>query len=154
MIEQFEKSIRTIPDFPKKGIMFKDITTLLKDGDLFLKAVDYMYQPFKNVDIDVIAGIESRGFIFGAAMAYKLSKSFVPVRKPGKLPAEVISETYDLEYGTDSIEIHRDSIQPGMNVLVVDDLLATGGTALATCKLVERLKGNVCGISFLIDKID
>ena len=144
----FEKHIRNVPDFPIKGIQFKDITTLLKEPDVFAQSVDELYAPFRNEEINKIVGIESRGFIFGAALAYKLNIGFVPVRKPGKLPAETLVEEYELEYGQDSLEIHADALDKGNNVLVVDDLLATGGTAAATCRLVERLGGNL--VDFLL----
>ncbi|RMG69189.1 MAG: adenine phosphoribosyltransferase [Calditrichaeota bacterium] len=147
----FSEYIRNIPDFPVKGIQFKDITTLLKEGDVFAAAVDQMYGPYKEEEINKIVGIESRGFIFGAAMAYKLNAGFIPVRKPGKLPAETLSEEYQLEYGTDSLEVHLDGIEAGDRVLVIDDLLATGGTAQATCTLVEKLGGQIVGLSFLIE---
>lgn len=143
--------IRNVPDFPVKGIQFKDITTLIKDGDLFAQTVDRLYEPFRHEEIDKIVAIEARGFIFGAALSYKLNIGFVPVRKPGKLPAEVVSEEYELEYGKDSIEIHKDAILAEENVLIVDDLLATGGTAAACCRLVEKLEGNIVGVSFLIE---
>jgi adenine phosphoribosyltransferase len=146
-----EKLIRNVQDFPKEGIGFKDITTLLKDGDGFREAVRQMWEPFKDENVQKIAGIESRGFILGGAMAYEHGLPFVPFRKPGKLPAETISESYKLEYGTDSIEMHLDAIQQGERVLVVDDLLATGGTAAAACKLVDRLGGVVVGVSLLIE---
>jgi adenine phosphoribosyltransferase len=143
--------IRNIPDFPVKGIQFKDITTLLKNGELFAEAVDYLYDPFREKEIDKIVAIEARGLIFGAALAYKLNVGFVPIRKPGKLPAEVVREEYELEYGKDSIEMHRDAIEPNEKILLVDDLLATGGTAAACCRLVEKLQGEIVGISFLIE---
>ncbi len=143
--------IRTVPDFPKPGIGFKDITTLLKDGEAFRQAVQQMWEPFSGDGIQKIAGIESRGFILGGAMAYEHGLPFIPFRKPGKLPAETLSESYALEYGEDSIEMHVDAISEGDRVLVVDDLLATGGTAAAACKLVERLGGVVVGVSFLIE---
>jgi len=143
--------IRNVPDFPKKGIGFKDITTLLKDAKGFQEAIHQLCEPYKNRDLDMIVGIESRGFIFGSGMAYHLQKPFVPVRKPGKLPAETCQESYSLEYGTDAIEIHKDAIQPGMKILIVDDLLATGGTAAATVKLIEKLGGQVVGLAFLIE---
>ncbi|HUI29318.1 MAG TPA: adenine phosphoribosyltransferase [Candidatus Acidoferrales bacterium] len=146
-----ENKIRTVPDFPKKGIMFRDITTLLKDKDGFAYAIEKFYEHYKNKQIDKVVSVESRGFIFGSALAYKLGAGFVPIRKPGKLPAEVIRQEYQLEYGTDSMEIHRDAIQPGDRVLVHDDLLATGGTVAAACKLLERLQGKVEGICFLIE---
>lgn len=143
--------IRDVYDFPKKGIVFKDITTLLMHPKAFDQSVQDLCRPFQQEDIDLVVGIEARGFIFGGAMACQLGAGFVPVRKPGKLPADVIQETYALEYGTDSIEIHADAIQPGQTVLIVDDLLATGGTAAATVKVVEQLKGQVVGVAFLIE---
>lgn len=150
----FESYIRNVPDFPVQGIQFKDITTLLKEPEVFSTAVDHLYVPFRSHDITKIVGIESRGFIFGAAMAYKLNIGFVPVRKPGKLPAETLSEEYLLEYGKDSVEIHLDAVRRTDRVLIVDDLLATGGTASATCRLVERLGGKIVGLSFLIELTD
>ncbi|MCB0271007.1 MAG: adenine phosphoribosyltransferase, partial [Calditrichaeota bacterium] len=131
-----------------------DITTLLTEPDVFAQSVDELYAPFRNEEINKIVGIESRGFIFGAALAYKLNIGFVPVRKPGKLPAETLVEEYELEYGQDSLEIHADALDKGNNVLVVDDLLATGGTAAATCRLVERLGGNIVGVAFLIELVE
>lgn len=148
---ELEKFIRDVPDFPQKGIMFKDITTLLKDKNAFKYAVDLMIEKYKSQKIDKIVGIESRGFIFGGVVAYHLGCGFVPARKPSKLPAETIKENYSLEYGTNTLEMHVDGIQPGENTVIIDDLLATGGTALAVAKLVERLKGNVIGIDFLIE---
>lgn len=149
----FMNHIRNIPDFPVKGIQFKDITTLIKNGDLFAQAIDLIYDPFRNEEINKIVSIEARGFIFGSALAYKLNVGFVPVRKPGKLPAETMSEEYELEYSKDSIEIHKDAIEKGDKILIVDDLLATGGTAVACCKLVEKLGGQIVGLSFLIELI-
>lgn len=146
-----EKLIRNVPDFPKEGIGFKDITTLLKDGSGFREAVRQMWEPFKDDGVQKIAGIEARGFIIGGAMAYEHGLPFVPFRKPGKLPADTISESYELEYGIDSVEIHVDAVEKGERVLVVDDLLATGGTAAAACKLIDRLGGIVVGVSFLIE---
>ena len=143
--------VRTVPDFPHKGIMFRDITTLLKDGPAFRRAVDLLEERYRGVLIDKIVGIESRGFILGGALAWKLGKGFVPVRKPGKLPAPAIRETYALEYGTDTVEVHTDAIRRGEKILMHDDLLATGGTMLAACKLVERLGGEIVGVSFLIE---
>ena len=143
--------IRNVPDFPKKGIGFKDITTLLKDAGAFRNAVDAMCAPYREKRVDAVVGIESRGFLFGGAVAVALGVGFVPARKPGKLPAETVKEAYTLEYGTDAVEIHRDGIQEGMRVLIVDDLLATGGTASATARLVEKLGGMVVGIAFLIE---
>ncbi len=143
--------IRNIPDFPKKGIGFKDITPLLKDARAFQMAIKELCIPYQDQKIDVVVGIESRGFILGGAAAIELGVGFVPARKPGKLPAETWKEEYDLEYGTDAIEIHQDAIQKGMQVLLVDDLLATGGTAAATIRLIERLEGEVAGVAFLIE---
>lgn len=148
---ELKNYIRTIPDFPKKGIMFRDITTLLKDGKAFKYAVDELYNLCKNKKLTKVVGIESRGFILGAALANKLGIGFVPVRKPGKLPAEKLSETYSLEYGIDSVEIHKDAVESGDLVLMHDDLLATGGTMEAACKLVEKLGAKVVQISFLIE---
>lgn len=150
-IEDVKEKIRAVPDFPKKGIIFRDITTGLKDAETLQVMVDYLCDQYKDCKIDYIAGIESRGFIFGMPMAYKLDCGFIPVRKPNKLPAETIKESYDLEYGSDSIEIHADAIEKGANVLVVDDLLATGGTAQAACKLVKKAGGNLVGTAFLIE---
>ena len=147
----FEKYIRNIPDFPKEGIQFKDITTLLKEGDIFASAVDFMYDPFRHKEITKVVGIEARGFIFASAMAYKLNVGAIPIRKPGKLPAETISEEYELEYGTDSVEMHSDAIGKEDKVLIIDDLLATGGTAAAALRLVERTRAEIVGFSFLIE---
>ncbi|GAB4410517.1 MAG: adenine phosphoribosyltransferase [Anaerolineales bacterium] len=143
--------IRDVPDFPVKGILFKDITTLIKDPAAFREAVDRMAAPYEGMEIDLVAAIESRGFIFGAPLAYKLGAGFVPVRKPNKLPAETISASYTLEYGTNTLEMHKDAIQPGQRVLLVDDLLATGGSAKAAATLIEQLGGKVVGVAFLID---
>ncbi len=143
--------IRDVPDFPKSGILFKDITTLLKEPTAFREAVDRLAAPFEAAGVDVVVGMESRGFIFAAPLAYKLDAGFVPVRKLGRLPAEAVQVSYDLEYGHNTLELHRDAIQPGQRVLIVDDLLATGGTVLATMKLVEQLKGKVVGLAFLIE---
>ena len=148
---ELQKLIRDVPDFPVKGILFKDITTLLKDADGFSNALEKFYALAKNQGITKIAGIESRGFIFGGALAAKLGVGFVPVRKKGKLPAETLSETYDLEYGTDTIEIHKDAFVPGDKVLLHDDLLATGGTMEAACKLIEKSGAEIVQISFLIN---
>ncbi|MEW6196016.1 MAG: adenine phosphoribosyltransferase [Bacteroidota bacterium] len=143
--------IRTVPDFPKKGIMFRDITTLLKDSKGFSHTLEELYNLVKNKKLTKVVGIESRGFILGAALAVKLGVGFIPIRKPGKLPAETISESYELEYGSDSIEIHKDALNPGDIVLLHDDLLATGGTMLAACRLVEKLGAKVEQISFIIE---
>jgi adenine phosphoribosyltransferase len=143
--------VREIPDFHKQGISFKDITTLIKDGPAFRQAIDLMADYFTAKQPDVIVGAESRGFLLGAPLAYKLGCGFVLVRKPGKLPAAVERVSYDLEYGQDSLEIHRDAIEPGQKVLVVDDLLATGGTVTATIELIKKLSGNILGCAFLIE---
>ena len=143
--------IRVIEDFPQKGISFKDITTLLKDRDAFKEAIDRMKDLAEKLNADVVVGPEARGFIFGTPLAYAMNKGFVPVRKPGKLPCETESQDYSLEYGRDSLEIHKDAIVPGQRVVIVDDLLATGGTLLSTAKLVEKLGGEVVGILFLIE---
>jgi adenine phosphoribosyltransferase len=143
--------IRDVPDFPVKGILFKDITTLIRDGEAFRAAIDQMTDHFRGKEIDLVVAVESRGFVFGAPIAYHLGAGFVPVRKPCKLPADTIRQEYSLEYGTNVLEMHRDAIQPGQRVLIVDDLLATGGSARATINLVEQLGGNVVGLAFLID---
>ncbi len=145
------KMIRDVPDFPKEGIVFKDITTLIKDPQAFRKVIDLLAEHYAGQQIDLVVAVEARGYIFGAPVAYKLGAGFVPVRKVGKLPAETVREEYELEYGTDSVEMHRDAIQPGQKVLIVDDLIATGGSAAATARLVERLGGKVVGIAFLIE---
>jgi adenine phosphoribosyltransferase len=143
--------IRSIADFPKPGILFRDITPLLGDGRLFAEAVRRMAEPYKPGDVDAVVGAEARGFIFGTAVALALGAGFVPVRKRGKLPAETVRATYDLEYGTDTIEMHADAIRKGSRALMVDDLLATGGTMAAACELVERAGGRVAGVEFLIE---
>jgi len=143
--------IREIPDFPKPGIGFKDITTVLKDGDAFRRTVQAMAEPFRNAGVEAVVGVESRGFILGAPIAYELGCGFVLVRKPGKLPSETISTSYQLEYGTDTLEIHTDAVQPGQKVLLVDDLLATGGTISAAAELVRRLSGEIVGFSFFVE---
>jgi len=143
--------IRDVPDFPQKGILFKDITTLLKNPEAFKQVIDKMAEKYRGKGIAKVVGIESRGFIFGGAAAYLLNCGFVPARKPGKLPAETISESYSLEYGKNTLELHIDAISEGEKVLVIDDLLATGGTAAAIVKMVERLKGKVEAIEFLIE---
>jgi adenine phosphoribosyltransferase len=149
--EDLATRIRDIPDFPKPGILFKDITTLLKDGDSFKAAIDGLLERIGKREIDVVVGMESRGFIFGAPIAYKLGVGFVPVRKLGKLPADVVSVEYDLEYGSATLEMHRDALKPGAKVLIVDDLLATGGTVAGTIELVKQLKGEIVGLAFLIE---
>jgi adenine phosphoribosyltransferase len=151
MSKDLKRYIRSIRDFPIKGIMFRDITTLLKEPDAIKETLNQLLLINKSEKIDKVIGIESRGFIFGAMLAKELNAGFVPVRKPGKLPGEKESQTYQLEYGLDKIEIHKDAIQPGDRVLIHDDLLATGGTAEATCKLVEKLGGNVVQLSFIIE---
>jgi adenine phosphoribosyltransferase len=151
MNDDLLKAIRTVPDFPKKGIMFRDITTLLKDPASFKRAVDVLHERYQHAQIQKVVGIESRGFILGSALAYTLGAGFVPIRKPGKLPARTYRQEYALEYGTDAIEIHIDALQPGERVLLHDDLLATGGTMRAACSLVERLGARVVGVSFLIE---
>jgi adenine phosphoribosyltransferase len=150
----YKSLIRTIPHYPKEGVMFRDITTLLQDPFGFRKAVDELVQPHAGVRIDAVAGIEARGFILGGAVAHQLSVGFVPVRKQGKLPWETIGEDYELEYGTDRVEIHRDAIAPDSHILLVDDLIATGGTAEATIKLIQQAGGEVVGCSFVIDLPD
>src|ERR671939_1842200 len=146
--------IRDIPDFPKKGILFKDITTLLKDARAFKQSIDQLTELVRGCAPRVVIGMESRGFIFAAPIAYLLGAGFVPVRKLGKLPGEVISTEYDLEYGTNTLEMHADAVAPGDRVLIVDDLLATGGTVSATIELVERLQGEVVGVAFLVELTD
>jgi len=148
---ELRAKIREIPDFPKPGILFYDITTLLKDPVAYRAAIDAMLAPYTGRAIDVVVGMESRGFIFSAPMAYQLGAGLVPVRKLGKLPAETISVEYALEYGSNTLEVHRDAIQPGMKVLIVDDLLATGGTVNGTVELVQRLKGEIVGLAFLVE---
>jgi len=144
-------TIRNIPDFPKKGVIFRDITTLLKKPEAFRHVLDRTEEFCRKKKVDLILGIESRGFIFGGALADRLEVGFVPVRKSGKLPADTIGYEYDLEYGSSSIEIHTDAIEPGMSVVIIDDLIATGGTMEATCKLVEKTGGTVAGIAVLVD---
>ena len=153
-VDSIADRIRDVPDFPKKGILFKDITPVLSNINTLRASVKEMAAPFMDLGIDVVVGIESRGFIFGAPIADVLDCSFVPVRKPGKLPWKTESVSYELEYGTDALEIHKDAITEGQNVLIVDDLLATGGTAEATCKLVSKLGGNIKGLSVLIELED
>lgn len=150
-VEELRARIRNVSDFPKKGIVFRDITTLLQDHAAFQKANDCLFERYRSGGIQKIVGIESRGFIFGSVLAFRIGAGFVPVRKPGKLPSVKIREEYQLEYGTDALEIHTDSIKPGEKVLVIDDLLATGGTARASCNLVRRLGGEIVGAAFLIE---
>ncbi len=148
---RLQDTIREVPDFPKKGILFYDITTLAKDPPAFRQAIDQLAEHYRDRPVDLVVSVEARGFIFGAALAYKLGAGFVPVRKPGKLPAEKVRVEYALEYGTDAMEIHKDAIAPGQRVLVFDDVLATGGTIAAAIDLVKRLGGAVIGTAFLID---
>ena len=150
-VDDLRARIREIPDFPKPGILFYDITTLLKDPAAFKKAIELMTEPFRDTRIDAVVGMESRGFIFSAPMAIELGAGFVPVRKLGKLPAETASVEYALEYGTNTLEIHKDALEPGQQVLIVDDLLATGGTVIGTIELVKTLKAEVVGLAFLVE---
>ncbi|HEY1209618.1 MAG TPA: adenine phosphoribosyltransferase [Terracidiphilus sp.] len=150
-VEALKALVRTVPDFPKPGILFYDITTLLKDKTGFAKMIDAMAAHYLERKVDLVLGIEARGFIFGPALAYRLNAGFVPVRKPGKLPAETARVTYDLEYGSDALEIHKDAIKPGQRVVLVDDLLATGGTMEATLKLARQLGGEIVGLAFAVE---
>lgn len=150
-MQSLRDKIRRIDNFPKKGIVFRDITTLLKDAEAFKETVDFFYNAFKKQKIDYVAAIESRGYLIGAPLAYKLGCGLVIIRKPGKLPAEVERAEYELEYGTDALEIHKDAIETGKRVLVFDDLLATGGTIKAACELVSRLGGELAGAAFMIE---
>ena len=152
-MDALKSKIRHVPDFPKAGILFYDVTTLLRDPRGLKLALDSMTQPFEGAGIELVVGIESRGFILGAAVADRLSAGFIPVRKLGKLPAETVKASYALEYGTDSLEMHKDAIEPGQRVLIVDDLLATGGTAAATVNLVSAVGGDVRGVAFLIELV-
>ena len=147
----FKSIIREIPDFPKPGILFYDLTTLMKNPAGFAAAIDQLAEPYRDKNIDVVLGIEARGFIFASSLAYKLGAGFVPVRKPGKLPAATHRASYDLEYGKDSLEIHQDAIAPGSNVLIADDLIATGGTAAAVADMVRQMGGNLTGLAFLVE---
>ena len=153
-MEGLKQSIRDIPDFPKKGILFRDITTLLNQKDKFKEVIDLLYDRYKDKNIDAIVAVESRGFIFGATLAYKLGSAVVPVRKKGKLPYKTISATYSLEYGEDALEIHEDAFKPGAKVLLIDDLLATGGTMGAVIDLVKKIKGEIVEIAFVIELSD
>ena len=148
---KIEEFIRDVPDFPKPGIVFKDITPLLGDIEALRLCIKQLADPYRNSGVELVTGVESRGFIFGSMLADELGVGFVPIRKPGKLPAETISESYELEYGTDTIEIHADAISPGQKVLMADDLIATGGTVEAACKLVKRLGGDIVGAVFVIE---
>lgn len=149
-----ESKVRDIVDFPKKGIIFRDITTAVKDPKALKFMIDFLTQQYEGQKIDYVAGVESRGFIFGSALAYNLNAGFVMIRKPGKLPADVVSQEYELEYGTDKIEMHADAVEAGKNVLVIDDLLATGGTVEAACKLLKKVGANVVGAAFIIELSD
>ena len=153
-MDEIKNAIRTIPDWPKQGIMFRDITTLLKNPVALRKTIDSLYERYKDDKPQAIVSMESRGFIFGTPLAYLLDVPFVPVRKPGKLPADIEAEEYELEYGTDKIEIHKDAIKQGQEVIIVDDLLATGGTCLAAIRLVEKLGGKVKECAFVVDLPD
>jgi adenine phosphoribosyltransferase len=150
-MELLKKHIRSIPDFPKEGIIFRDITTLLKEGKVLQQAVQALCEPYRGAAVDQVVAMEARGFILGGAMACELGAGFVPIRKSGKLPAETIEKTYELEYGTDTLAMHRDAIQPGERILMFDDLLATGGTMAASCEMVEELDGNIIACAFLIE---
>ncbi len=151
MEQLLKKAIRDIPDFPKPGIIFKDITPILQDHELFSKIIDILAERYKSQDVKAVVGVESRGFIFGMPLAQKLKAAFIPIRKKGKLPYKTIEETYNLEYGTATVEMHTDAIQNGQNVLVIDDLLATGGTAQAACNLVEKQGGKVVECAFVVE---
>jgi adenine phosphoribosyltransferase len=150
-MDELKKLIRAIPDYPKPGILFYDLTTLLKDQRGFHSLVDQLCEPYANQHVDIVVGVEARGFIFAPALAYRLGAGFVPVRKPKKLPAKTLRASYQLEYGTDTLEIHEDAIKPGQHVLISDDLLATGGTASATVQLVRQLGGEVKGLAFAVE---
>ncbi len=150
-MKTLDEYVRTIPDFPEPGVMFRDITSVLQDPDGLQLAIDEMQDLVKDLDFDVVVGAESRGFIFGTAIAYNMKKSFVMIRKKGKLPCETISEEYELEYGTATLEIHKDAIKPGQKVLIVDDLIATGGTTKAMIKMIERLGGEVAGVLVMME---
>jgi len=149
--DELKKLIREVPDFPKKGILFYDITTLLKDKPGFARLIDVLAENYAGQKIDLVLGMEARGFIFAPVLAYRLNAGFVPVRKPGKLPAETVNVSYDLEYGSNTLEIHRDAIRKGQRVLIVDDLLATGGTAAATAELASRLGAEIAGLAFVVE---
>jgi len=154
IMEKIKEKIRTIPHFPKKGIMFRDITTLLKDAGGFKETIDAFVKRYQEMPVDLVVGIESRGFIIAGAIAYLLGKGFVPIRKPGKLPGETYRVEYELEYGKDAIEMHKDAIEKGANVLMVDDLLATGGTMKAACEMIEKAGGKVVECAFIVDLPD
>jgi adenine phosphoribosyltransferase len=151
---ELARLIRSIPDFPVKGILFRDITTLVRDGEALQEVIDTLVERYSGSDVEVVAAVEARGWIFGAPLAYELGAGFVPIRKPSKLPAQTISVSYSLEYGTNTLEMHKDAITPGTRVLLVDDLLATGGSAKAATQLIETLGGKVVGVAFLIELVD
>lgn len=153
-IEDVKGKIRDVKDFPKAGILFKDITTALKDPETLKSMVDFLYEKYKDQKIDYVVGLESRGFIFGMPVAYLFNSGFIPIRKPNKLPAKTLKQTYELEYGTDTIEMHEDALKPGDKVLIVDDLLATGGTAAAACNLVYKAGAEIVGCAFVIELDD
>jgi adenine phosphoribosyltransferase len=150
-IRDLKAAIREIPDWPKKGILFYDVTTLLKQGRFFEQTIDAVVEPYKDMQVDLVLGIEARGFIFAPPVAYALKAGFVPVRKPGKLPADTLKASYELEYGTDTLEIHKDAIKPGQRVLIVDDLIATGGTAKAVAGMVETMGATLLGLAFVVE---
>jgi adenine phosphoribosyltransferase len=151
--EKIKEKVRSIPDYPKKGVLFRDITPLLRDESLFRACIDAIAEHFKG-RVDAVAGVEARGFIIGSAVAYKLGKGFIPIRKEGKLPYDKVKKTYSLEYGEETIEIHKDALAKGERILLVDDLLATGGTAKASCELIESLGGKIAGVAFIIELTD
>jgi len=150
-IMDLKAAIREVPDWPKKGILFYDVTTLLKQGRLFEQTINALIEPYKNKKVDLVLGMEARGFIFAPTVAYALKAGFVPVRKPGKLPAATLKASYELEYGTDSLEIHQDAVKPGQRVLIVDDLIATGGTAKATAEMADKMGADVVGLAFVVE---
>jgi len=150
-VQDLKAAIREIPDWPKKGILFYDVTTLLKQGNCFEQTINALIEPYQNQKVDLVLGVEARGFIFAPPVAYALKAGFVPVRKPGKLPAAKLQVSYELEYGTDTLEIHQDAIQPGQRVLIVDDLIATGGTAKAVAEMVETMGASVVGFAFVVE---
>jgi len=150
-VDNLKRLVRTIPDYPKPGIMFRDITTLLGDGQGFKAAIAQLAEPYRTEPVDAVAGIEARGFILGGAVADRLGCGFIPIRKKGKLPWKTIGQDYELEYGTDTIEIHEDAVKPGERILIIDDLIATGGTALAAAQLIHRVNGVVMGAAFVVD---
>lgn len=150
-VKKLAESVRDVPDFPKPGILFKDITTLIKDPALFSEVIDWFVETYNGSNITSVAAIEARGYLFASAVAYRLKAGLVPIRKPGKLPADTISVSYDLEYGSDSVEVHRDAFEKGSRVLLIDDLLATGGTAGAACQLIEKAGAEVVSVAFVIE---